>query len=90
MLVIDHSQGPGKMVKSGPCPVRFYKLVPKNLGQFPVIIWIVFGTHNHSPPALLKTPRQIYISIFNLIQRIGIPNLSRSKYKHVLDLLETC
>lgn len=77
--MVDHAQGEGRMIKTGPCPVRFFKLVSKDMDELPVIIWISFGIHNHPPPALLKTPRQIYGSIFNLIQNIGMPNLTRSK-----------
>jgi hypothetical protein len=67
------------MIKSGACAARFTKLVPKALDRFPFIIWITFGTHNHPPPAMKKTPKAVYNELFDLIKKINDPGLTRSQ-----------
>jgi hypothetical protein len=78
ILGIDHYQGPGKMEKIS-CSVRYIRITPSDLDNYPYIIWVGIGKHTHPPPAITKTPNDIRKQLYELITRIYEPALTRSK-----------
>jgi hypothetical protein len=79
----DHPQGQGSL-QNYSCGVKFHRLIPIDLVVYPYIIWVSFGEHTHPPPAILKTPRDIYSNLFQLIEKINNPCLTRSKSFNIL------
>jgi hypothetical protein len=76
---VDHFQGQGHMQRMN-CGVKFIRLIPYSLDIYPYIIWVSIGIHTHPPPAINKTPKDIQKSLFDLIQQVKDPSLTRSKY----------
>lgn len=80
-LGVDHHQGQGE-IKKMDCNVKFIRLIPHNLVNYPYVIWVSIGKHTHPPPAINKTPKDIQRALFGLIQQLNDPTLTRSKFKY--------
>jgi hypothetical protein len=74
----DHPQGQG-LLKKYTCGVKLFRLIPVDLAIYPYIIWVSYGEHSHPPPAIARTPASISAALFQLVQRLNDPMLTRSK-----------
>lgn len=77
ILGVDHYQGQGKIEKM-PCSVKYIRIIPSDLDNYPYIIWVGIGKHAHPPPAITKTPNEIRKQLYDLVRRIYEPGLTRS------------
>ncbi|CAG8836293.1 16064_t:CDS:2, partial [Gigaspora margarita] len=58
-----------KLVNKGPCPVKFYYILPKDLTQCPFIVIISIGIHNYLSPPPTKTPHNIIENLQKIIEK---------------------
>src|SRR5687767_3792054 len=66
--------------RANACPVIFYHIIPENLKEYPFIVTVSVGQHNHPPPPPYKTPYNIKNQLQNVIDNEYILDLTRRKF----------